>query len=226
MLPTVFSRSDVIRTLPNSPILIKVPRQAVSDIQNTRKRTAGDSLLQALRYKHFLSRYNPVTLRDFKSKRQKLWLAKERVRRNIPDGIKVLGWWRCAPFSSISFTLGDPSHRSSSDHTQNTCNESKAVDHSRSEECMPLLRLHAGPAVQHATNRFESASESTPAEKSLLALAGLNAGIVSVTESPVENGSGGDRQQKEYTEPCAKIFYLPKNELIRSVRQFSQSSVK
>lgn len=74
--PTNSSRSEVINTLFNSPVLAGAPRKAVSAISSTRKHTARNTLFQALIYGQLPSCYSFLTPHDLKKKRQELQAAK------------------------------------------------------------------------------------------------------------------------------------------------------
>lgn len=197
-------------------------RQTISDILNTRKRTARDALFQALNYRHLLSRYNPVTPQDFDNKRQEIQAEKENFLSITTDSTFDLSWWRCAPISNLTFTPRDSSHLSSSSHTPHSQNENTSSPFSLSQENMAFLRHNAGLAVYQAFIGFNPASDSTPVKGTLLSFSRLDVLLASVTELLIEKESGGGRRQKEYTDAFAKFLPIATNQLIGSIRQFAQ----
>lgn len=99
------SRSGAINTLSNSPVIVKILRQAFPDISSTRKRIARNNLLRTFSYRHFLSCYSTFTPQDFDDKRQELQAAKEDLFKNNVDHNWDLGWYKFSPISSVTFIL-------------------------------------------------------------------------------------------------------------------------
>lgn len=96
------SRSDIVSTLFSSLVFVKLSIQAVWAIASTRKRTARDSIIQALSHWHFLSLYRPVKPQDYDNKRQEIQAAKEYILDITTDSTYDQSWYNWAPFLSIT----------------------------------------------------------------------------------------------------------------------------
>lgn len=73
------SKSHVVTTLSNRPLLVETFRQAVSDIVDSRARSTQGTPFQAVNYRHLLYAYSPVTPQDFDNKRQGFQARKEKI---------------------------------------------------------------------------------------------------------------------------------------------------
>lgn len=178
-------------------------------------------LSQALYYKHLLSRYSPVTPLHFDNKRQERWLAKrdfwENCRRHLRSKLVEV-----STFSSISFSLQNPSHYSSLKYTRNNHKTFDVVYHSNFAEHMSRILHHTDPTICQAFMNFDQGSESPTVEGPSLALPRTVACTASVTEPLVEKEFCGGRLQSEYTDACAKVLCLPTNQLFGSFCHFAQ----
>lgn len=149
-------------------MLVKILRQAISDLSSTRKRTARSNLFRAFSYQHRLFRYTPLPPQNFKNKRKELQAAKRKFLTLTTDRAWDLSCWRGPPISSVAFTARDSSHPFFPSHTQVSDIESDASGSSLPQDHVVLFRHNAGTALYQALIGFDPVLESTSVNGTVL----------------------------------------------------------
>lgn len=85
---------------------------------------------------------------------------------------------------------------------------------------MVIVRHDAGQAVHSAFIGIDPVSSITPVETTIVALARLDAYIVSVIELLLEKESSGGRRQKDYFDSFGKLLCSVTTQLVKAVCQF------